>query len=284
MTPYEALVVLLAIVIGTYTTNTIIDFAVDIVDDLNYRILCSTTSEKQTVSRKSMLLNIFQYISHRYAISSQLQGSATSSRGYLTSLPQRLLMPAPMPIPRPSSMETITTTTIKTTTKSQKGINIKDASPDSPFSHLHAMLAELAETYSEHIYMVPNNVITTITTTVNTCSGSCVTSIYARTRRSKQTAYHGEIAHVHADGSLRLILHLSDALLAVNKGWCKPAVSFPHSSACARHYSWIRAPRRIEDFGTIRELVKAGMWYARGYGPANRIGEEEEALLEYPCK
>ena len=72
------------------------------------------------------------------------------------------------------------------------------------------MVLELASTYPNHVYLAHS-----------TLSPKCNISLCSRSRSQAGTSYHGEVGHVHPQGSMHFILHPSDLALAESTGWAQ---------------------------------------------------------------
>lgn len=76
---------------------------------------------------------------------------------------------------------------------------------------------------------------------------------------------HGEICHVHSDGSSHITLSLADAAEAVAKGWAqRHKLSGASWGVIPPTYLFVYAPRSREDFAVWRALMSAGVAFVCG--------------------
>ena len=104
-------------------------------------------------------------------------------------------------------------------------------------------------------------------------------SLYAkRTRCDGTTSYRGKVLEVsNADGTIQIMLHPADAGFLRDSGWGRTQRSRKTRLKMSRvEDGWVEVemPRDPEEVGVIKQVVKAGLWYAW----VQAGGKEEESL------
>ncbi len=189
---------------------------------------------------------------------------ATSSRGYLETLPQRRGS-------RPQ-VDGISSPIQRTQLPPWEEKDVQD--------RLRNLIIKIPEKYPQSTYLGRS-----------TFEPDSPTSLYARHRAFNETKYYGEIISANTeDGFIHASLHPSDVKTLMEKGWGQRhplsgrlatrlagLVDSNQPTPVAGSKVLLYAPRNSEDLKVIEQILNAAVWWVGGID--NRVDDEKD--LDY---
>lgn len=186
---------------------------------------------------------------------------ATSSRGYLETLPHRRG-------PRPD-IEGISSPIQRTQLPPWEQKDVQH--------RLRDLIIDIPEKYPQSTYLGRS-----------TFESDSPTSLYARHRAFNETKYYGEIISANAeDGFIHATLHPNDVKTVMEKGWGQRhplsgrlvsrltgLVDGNQPSPVEGSRVLLYAPRNNEDLEAIEQILNAAVWWVGGID--NRVDDEKD--------